>query len=205
MEGLVVRRKLEQREQTVASNDAHFTVLGFTTGTGNPIMCAVIFKGLEVTRQMQMGVDITKPIDGQELMKNTGENKHYPGAPTCHFHGKDIPAFVCCSPGGGITSDLLTEMLKRMDGLDLFPRKEGGPKPFLLLDGHGSRFQIPFLRYINNLSTQWFVCIGVPNGTAYWQVGDSDEQNGSWKIHVAKAKNELVKYKVRMGMPIVLT
>lgn len=59
-----------------------------------------------------MGVDITKPIDGPELMNNTGENKHYPGVPTYHFCGKDVPAFICCSPNDGITSDLSTMMLQ---------------------------------------------------------------------------------------------
>ena len=44
--------KGERAQQTVASNIAHFTVLGFTTGTGDPVMCAIIFKGSEVTTQM---------------------------------------------------------------------------------------------------------------------------------------------------------
>ena len=35
-------------------------------------------------------------------------------------------------------------------------------------------------------------------------MGDSEEQNGSWKIHIAKRKKELVMYKVRIGIPIVL-
>ena len=66
-------------------------------------------------------------------------------------------------------------------------------------------FAIPFLKCVNDALTQWYVCIGVPNGTAYWQVGDSNEQNGSWKIYVTKTKNALVLYKIRMGMKITLT
>ena len=197
--------KGERAQQTVASNDAHFTVLGFTAGTGEPTMCAVTFKAAEVTTQMQMGVDITIDPTGTRLEDNTGKNKRCPGGPVCRFKGKDVPAFACCSPSGGINSELLTQMLQHMDKLGLFPRKEGGPKPFLLLDGHGSRFQLPFLKCVNNPSTQWCVCIGVPNGTAYWQVGDSNEQNGSWKIYMTKAKNGLVQYKIRMGMNVALT
>ena len=87
----------------------------------------------------------------------------------------------------------------------MFPRKEGGRKPFLLLDSHDSRFQIPFLKCVNDASTQWHVCIGVPNGTAHWQVGDSNEQNASWKINITKAKSALVLHKIRMGMTIALT
>jgi hypothetical protein len=64
-----------------------------------------------------------------------------------------------------------------MDSLDLFPRgAEGGPLPFLLLDGHGSRFQLPFLRCTGNKDHKWNVCVGVPNGTAYWQVGRTERK-----------------------------
>ena len=136
-EGLVVRKnwsKGGRAQQIVASNASHFTVLGFTAGTGEPIMCAVIFKASEVTTQMQMGVDITKDKTGTRLEDNIGKNKQYPGGPVCRFKGKDVPAFICCSPGGGINSELLTQMLQRMDELELFPRKEGGPKPFLFLN-----------------------------------------------------------------------
>ncbi len=82
--------------------------------------------------------------------------------------------------------------LVQMDALDLFPREEDGPKPFLLLDGHGSRLELPFLEYINDPTHQWVICIGVPYGTSYWQVGDSSEQNGSYKMALTKCKKELV-------------
>jgi hypothetical protein len=43
-------------------------------------------------------------------------------------------------------------MLELMDSLNLVPRAKGGPLVpfFLLLDGHGSRFQLPFMRYIGD-------------------------------------------------------
>ena len=54
-----------------------------------------------------------------------------------------------------------------MDELDLFPR--GGPlelpNPFLLLYGHGSIFDLPFLEYINDERHKWTTCIGTPYGT----------------------------------------
>jgi len=84
-----------------------------------------------------------------------------------------------------------------MDSLNLFPRTEDGVKPFLLLDGHGSRLELPFLKYINDPLHEWVVCIGVPYGTSYWQVGDSAEQNGSYKMALAKSKRELVMKKQR--------
>ena len=54
-----------------------------------------------------------------------------------------------------------------------------------------------FLKYINDPLHEWVVCIGVPYGTSYWQVGDSAEQNGSYKMALAKSKRELVMKKQR--------
>jgi hypothetical protein len=53
-----------------------------------------------------------------------------------------------------------------------------GLNPFLLLDGHGSPFDLEFLEYVMAADTKWHVEIGLPYGTSYWQVGDSSEQNG---------------------------
>ena len=133
------------------------------------------------------------------MRRNHGPGKRYTGGPTCIFRGKEVPAFVCCSPKGGISSDLLMQMLKRMDALDLFPRLHGGLLPFILLDGHDSCLHLPFLEYINHPDHIWKVCLGLPNGTALWQVGDSPEQNVLWKMATTKYKRELVKFKVRMG------
>ena len=62
-----------------------------------------------------------------------------------------------------------------------FNRTDGVP-PFLLLDGPGSRFELLFLEYINNPMHTWKVCIGMPYSTHIWQVGDSAEQNRSFKM-----------------------
>ena len=120
------------------------------------------------------------------MRRNHGPGKRYPGRLTCILRVKEVPAFVCCSPKGGISSDLLMQMLKRMDALSLFRRLPGGPLPFILLDGHGSRLNLPFLEYINYPDHIWKVCFGLPNGTAIWQVGDLPEQNGSWKMATKK-------------------
>ena len=98
--------------------------------------------------------------------------------------GKQIPTFCCCSENGSITSDLLTEMLREIDKIGLYDRSDN-ILPFLILDGHGSRFELPFLEYINGRTSEknkWNVCIGIPYGTSYWQVGDSTEQNGCFKM-----------------------
>ncbi len=52
-----------------------------------------------------------------------------------------------------------------------------------------------FLEYIDARPTKWNVNIGFPYGTSYWQVGDSSEQNGYFKVALTKAKQELVTKK----------
>jgi hypothetical protein len=85
-------------------------------------------------------------------------------------------------------------MLATIDGLGVFDRSDG-VSPFLLLDGHGSRFDLTFLEYINDPMTKWNVCFGVPYGTSYWQVGDSTEQNGCFKMALTRHKRNLLKKK----------
>ena len=67
----------------------------------------------------------------------------------------------------------------------------------MLLDGHQSRFHLDFLRYINNEETKWSVCIGVPYGTAFWQVADSSEQNGTFKMRLTEEKNILFQNRIK--------
>ena len=63
-------------------------------------------------------------------------------------------------------SELLKKILERMDSFDPFPRVPSGPLTFLVLDGHGSRLQLPFLRYTNHPDHPWIICLGLPYGTA---------------------------------------
>ena len=90
-------------------------------------------------------------------------------------------------------------MLKYMDDLELFPRTDT-LVPFLLMDGHGSRFELEFLQCINNKDHEWNVCIGVPYGTHLWQVGDAASMNGTFKIGITKAKEELMAAKDKRFM-----
>jgi len=63
-------------------------------------------------------------------------------------------------------------MLKNIDKHEAFDRSNGIP-PFLLLDGHGSQFQLDFLEYANDVHDEghkWNVCVGVPYGMLYWQL-----------------------------------
>ena len=79
-----------------------------------------------------------------------------------------------------------------------------GISPFLLVDGHQSRFDLDFLDYINNDNHRWNVTLGVPYGTALWQVGDSSEQNGTFKMLLNEAKSELFRNRINMNKVLSL-
>ena len=66
--------------------------------------------------------------------------------------GSMLPCFISHSESGSITSDLLAAMLQHMDDCQDFDRTDGVP-PIFLLDGHGRRFELPFLEYINDEGT----------------------------------------------------
>ena len=92
------------------------------------------------------------------------------------------------------------DILATLDQLRAF-EYSSGRKPFLLLDGSGSRFELPFLKYVIDKDHEWVVCIGVPYGTSLWQVGDSSEQNGSYNMALSKAKQNLIELKQKKMMP----
>ena len=118
------------------TSDIHFTVLCFTSATGHPVMCAIIVKSTKESCKLPIrwteGIDIRKnPIDGSTtveiLERNCGEDGAMSGGPTCLYNGKTVPAFICSSPNASITSQLLADMLARLDhvSLALFDRSIG--------------------------------------------------------------------------------
>jgi hypothetical protein len=137
-------------------SDCHFTVLGFTTRNGVPIMCAVIAASRQSTALEVSGINYLSDnlLEPGILEENVTKDEDRNGCewlflmgPKCDFEGKDVPCFVYCSENGSLIIHLLSMMIKRMDNLD-----SCGPllilDPFLLCDGHGSRFDLPFLEYI---------------------------------------------------------
>jgi hypothetical protein len=184
--------------------DIHFTVLCFTSGIGEPVMCAVILKSekeaCDIPDSWKFGIDLTMNIntggtDYEFFENNSGEGQAMQGGPQCFFQDTIVPCFVGTSPKASITSNLLAEMLSFLDSFSLFDRSNG-VKPFLLVDGHPSRFDLPFLNYIHDDKHPWVCCIGVPYGTHIWQVADSPQLNGAFKIELTKAKRRLFEIKV---------
>ena len=70
-----------------------------------------------------------------------------------------------------------------------------------MLDGHQSRFEVEFLKYINEPKHNCNVCIGVSYGTSLWQVGDSSQQNGHFKILLSKKKREIFEERMKTFCP----
>ena len=186
----------------VSVTEKRFTMIGLTALDGSPVMCILIIAQKVKDLSIETGIDITvdpigDPKDGDHyFFNNSGPGKYFPGPPTCTFRGKEVPALVRWNESGNITSDILIEALSTLDVMKVIPRNDN-VKPFLLLDGHGSRLELPFLNYINTPEDHWVVCLGVPYGTALWQVGDSKEQNGAFNIAFTKAKQDLLKFKIK--------
>ena len=54
----LLKKKGSKARVTAATNYAHFTAHGFTSGTGAPVMCAIIFVAHELTSEQQLGYEI---------------------------------------------------------------------------------------------------------------------------------------------------
>jgi len=119
---------------------------------------------------------------------------YFPGRPMCHFCSKDIPAMFFISPSGSITTDILVKILKNLDEQHVFDHDKDGCTLMIILDGHKSRLKYSFLHYINEKATKWCICLGTSYGTSYWQVADSAEQNGCYKMTWYEEKQFLISF-----------
>ena len=192
-------------QEKVSKNNKHFTLLGLTLLNGAPLMCVMIFAGKRRNAMVELGIDpfaddVGEVTDLDYIMKNKGPGKKFPGGPTCYHNGIAIPCFCAWSEKGSMTTEILTRILETLDYLEVFDRSTG-INPYLMLDGHGSRMGLLFLRYINNPAHLWIACIGVPYGTSLWQVGDSAEQNGTYKGGLTTMKKKIIAHKTKLMMP----
>jgi hypothetical protein len=199
--------------QVVCSTADHrFTILPFTSGSGEAVCCVIIFqhKEEEVPMTWKTGIDITveNPIRNEkgeiDLELNIGESKYYPEGPKCMYRGKQVDCLTFASESGGITGAILVKILEYFDGIQLFERTPGGPIPMLIVDGHQSRLDPKFVSYINNNSHEWRVCLGVPYATVLWQVGDASEQNGKFKMEWTRVKEWMMVWKSVNCLPCVI-
>ena len=200
---------------TASMSDFRFTTIPILNSLGGTVCCANIFQSDsdKIPVDWITGIDVMNaptdyvPVDDNEydvefVRENSGPGKLFPCGPTCEVNGVTVPCFVAVSPHGGITSKILADLLKHLDDLNVFPRGEGLPPPFIVIDGHNSRFGIEFLSYIHDARHIWIVCLGVPYGTHLWQMGDSSEMNGKYKMALTTGKEELVAFRSGIGAPL---
>lgn len=133
-----------QNKSTI--NDWYFTLLGFTTLRGKPILCVVIVASVTEAYEVETGIDsnapvISDPNDGEHFEQNTGKGKFFPKGSGCEFNGETVLCLVHWSPLGSITSKILSEYLATLDHYGLFVCSINQKRLFLLLDSRISQFE----------------------------------------------------------------
>jgi hypothetical protein len=110
------------------------TTMGLTSGTGEPVMRILIFDAAEMDVLTRLGFDHQAEIPydkDKTLEENMGPaGKALPGAPTCTFRGKEVPALVAMTKKGSMTSEILAIrcLIVWMDLVCTHTQREG---PFL--------------------------------------------------------------------------
>jgi hypothetical protein len=122
--------KNDKAKQRASKKEKHFTCLGLSLLTGQPLMCVVIIDGKTDHLLIRTGVDIecesynphlAKGEDKYDyLLNNMGPGHQYPGGPSCSYEGKTIPCMVAFNVGGGISATILTDIFRTMDKLEFF-------------------------------------------------------------------------------------
>ena len=211
----ILSRKGNSAKINSTKRSKRFTVLGVTNLSRQPIMCVVIMEGKERNVFLESGIDPFHPFyesyaAAEDELKsnytffedNYGPGNLFPGRLVCEFEGTKILTMVRYSEKGSITPDILTDILRTIDKLKIFKvYRDNGAMSFLLVDGHQSQFHTTFLQYITDEKHPWKVSIGVPYGTSLWQVGDSYQQNGRFKIALMNLKKQIIDKRIQLFYP----
>lgn len=123
---------------------------------------------------------------------NLGNGKYFPGGPTCVFRGKTIKYLPFASSSGGITGDLLVEILRISLRFTKRKKDEDRFGCLLLMDMIHEYYLLNLLIMLQiRPNHMWKVNFVIPHAsTSYWQVGDSPEQNEHFKLLSGKVKSE---------------
>jgi hypothetical protein len=209
--------KGKEAKLNATKRDKRFMCLGLILLSGESLMCVILVDSTKEDLLIRTGIDcnseeINKSAESQVqdeydyLINNLGKGKQYPGGPSCFYEGQEIPCMVEFMPGGSMPGRILTKILRTLDELNIFEQsRKKGIRPSVLLDGHGSRFIIEFLEYINNHQNhKWSICIGVPYGTSLWQVGDSTQRNRVFGVRITMIKQKILEFRFEKMMGIKL-
>lgn len=95
--------------QQKVSKKEKITVIVLTALTKEPVMCTIIIQqGKERKVEIELDIDYSPAHwEGSSgnvdfIAKKIGPGRRFPGGPTCHFLGKDIPCLVRMSESGGV-------------------------------------------------------------------------------------------------------
>jgi hypothetical protein len=137
--------------------DSHFICIGFAAANGEPVICAIIISAQTPLKAMKISgynamvqIDDEEPIEWENIQDNfkRGANNKFPFGPNFTYKGNGVDCWVGYGEHGSIISELLTDMLPNRDSFKVFDQdRANGVHPVLLIDGRGSRFEVPFLRY----------------------------------------------------------
>jgi hypothetical protein len=112
------------------------------SATSEPVMCITIFqgKGLDVPSGWKSGIDICLlPV------RDTSQMGH------CVLTMERISRVLCTLlKEGEINDNILVDVLRALDEVDVFPRVPRGLVPVLIIDGHKLQLDPKFLMYIND-------------------------------------------------------
>ena len=85
------------------------------------------------------------------------------------YKDKEVPCMCCWTPKYSIDGSILLDIVKTLNIFKIYDNDRAmSITHMLLLDAHGSNFDLSFLEYINASAEKWCVCIGVPYGTSLW-------------------------------------
>jgi hypothetical protein len=114
------------------------------------------------------------------------------------YNVKRVSCYVTSTENGSILSKDLNLMLKWVNCHEVFNQIDG-VDPMLIVDENRSRMMGPFLKYVNCHEHLWIAMIDIPYGTHLWQVRDSEQINGAFKIAKMKWKRWLKQQKSDFG------
>ena len=90
--------------------------------------CVFIFQNAarKVLQEWRTGLDASvnpiRDIDGEiDMAQNLGPGTFQPGGPTCTYNGKHVSCLCYANDIGGITGEMLVEILTYFDSINLFP------------------------------------------------------------------------------------
>lgn len=85
----------------------------------------------------------------RENIRNFGPGKFISGPIKTNLKGKTLSMLTYTSPSGGITSEILIDMLTYMDK-EALPDQTNNKLPVFILDGHTSQLAPEFVDYVTN-------------------------------------------------------